>query len=104
MAGNSPVGDTQRLVDDRPPHRREVLDFLGDVSELQSSGSALHPILRDPAFVQPEAIVAQPKCEALQSTVPIELLRFAVGQFETGDRLAIEDDPVLMIHQKPLAN
>src|SRR5215471_13223105 len=22
------VGDTQRLVDDRPPHRREVLDFL----------------------------------------------------------------------------
>src|SRR5262245_45858012 len=22
------VGDTKRLVDDRPPHRREVLDFL----------------------------------------------------------------------------
>src|SRR5215471_18835169 len=22
------VGNTQRLVDDRPPHRREVLDFL----------------------------------------------------------------------------
>src|SRR5215475_12965370 len=34
------VGDTQRLVDDRPPDRREVLDFLATTSMLNSSGTS----------------------------------------------------------------